>query len=121
MTLNYLATSKNYEWIPSAPYLSVFGIHSFNASDRVSNPGGPYIWVACGQAAQIFDHDFKTASIQPAPHLRIDHWPRRQSMRHDPLLVANLHDRAQPVEYRTQRMPALCCILAAQRQVRHHK
>lgn len=73
------------------------------------------------QTAQILDHDFKAAGIEPAPHLLIDHRPGRQIVRHEAPLVAGLHDIPQAVEHRSQRIVPLCCILPAQRQIRSHK
>jgi hypothetical protein len=65
------------------------------------------------QYAQILDQNLKTLSVHPAPHLLINHRPGRQIVRHHAPLVAGLYDIAQSVEYRSQRMLSLRCILTA--------
>jgi hypothetical protein len=73
------------------------------------------------QFAQVLQHRFKHARLQPALAWLIHTRPRRQIIRHHPPLRARPDNPTQPIEHFNQAVLALRRLFAQQRQVRRRK
>jgi len=73
------------------------------------------------QLTQVLDHGFKTTGLDPAPHLLIDHRPRRKIVGQHAPVTAGLGYITQRVEDAPQGILALLGVFAAKSSIGSHK
>src|ERR1700722_5130687 len=73
------------------------------------------------QNPQVFDHRLEAPSIDPAPHLLINHLPGRKIVRQHPPMAPGLGDISQSVEHSPQWILTLLRVLPAKSQIRRYK